>query len=343
MIARIRRLIAGRILKTTRWVEKTFFGLGDVNIMVDRYWDDERHRAAEGWLAADEPIDGVELKVGSDWAPSETLVPRKDIAEDLGKPLEATKGFQFHVAHGNPMDLDMRVRRKGHWTRHRVRLQPPDNAEKPDVPDGGALFAQFAKEVNERHLNVLEIGSRIVSPGSVSKRSLFPGAASYTGFDYYPDANTDITGDAHKLSGLVGDRRFDAVFSIAVFEHLAMPWVVAKEINHILNPGGITYHGTVFAWPTHERPWDFWRLSDEGLKVLFSPALGFEVLGAGMFDPVSMHFRNLRSGYEGFPHAAAYASAAILARKKTGTDTDAFRWPSDLSSYVGTDSHYPNK
>lgn len=343
MMQRWKRMLSAWALRALHVVKKGLFGLGGVNVMVDRYWDDERYRAAEGWLAADETIEGVELKVGATWIAAETLEPRADIAHDLGKPDEAVKGFVFQVAHGLPMDLELRVQRQGRWTRHRIRRPPPDCADKLDVPDGSMLFNQFIREVNERHLNVLEIGSRIVSPGSVSKRSLFPGAASYTGFDYYPDANTDITGDAHKLSELVGDRKFDAVFSVAVFEHLAMPWVVVREINRILTDGGITYHGTVWAWPTHERPWDFWRLSDEGLKVLFSPALGFEVLDAGMFDPVSMHFRNLRPGYVGFPHAAAYASASILARKRADTDLAEFRWPSDLSGYVGKDSHYPRK
>ena len=35
------------------------------------------------------------------------------------------------------------------------------------------------------------------------------------------------------------------------------------------------------AWPAHAQPNDFWRMSAEGLRVLFGAASGFEVLAAG--------------------------------------------------------------
>jgi hypothetical protein len=286
-------------------------------------------------------IESIELKAGNAWVAAEHLEARPDIASSLCKPVGSVKGFTFQVAHAAPMDLCFRVKCNGRWRPLRVKQPPPDCTERLEVPDGETLFDLFVQEVNARHWHVLEIGSRIVSPDSESKRSLFPNAGSYTGFDFYPDANTDIVGDAHRLSEIVGDKKFDAIFSIAVFEHLAMPWIVAREINRVLRPGGLTYHGTVFSWPAHERPWDFWRLSDEGLKVLFSPALGYELLGAGLFDPVSTHFRTLRKGQAGFPNAAAFASASILCRKTSDLQLDNFRWPSDLGAVVGDDSRYP--
>ncbi len=340
----VRRLInygLGVAVGTVRWFRKRVYGLGGVDVMIDRYWSDEHNMSAEGWVAADETIEAVELKADGKWHAAESLEPRADIAKALGKSEAASKGFVFQAQHGEPMHLELRVRRRGRWTKHSLSQAVPDCADNLDVPDGSRIFDAFVKEVNERHLHVLEIGSRIVSPGSTSKRSLFPDAGSYTGFDYYPDDNTDVTGDAHRLSEIVGERKFDAVFSIAVLEHLAMPWIVAREINRVLTDGGITYHGTVFGWPTHERPWDFWRLSDDGLRVLFSPVLGYEVLEAGMFDKVSMHFRAIRKGYAGFAHADSYASAAILARKRVDANLDALRWPSDLPEHLGSESHYP--
>ncbi|HSI62870.1 MAG TPA: methyltransferase domain-containing protein, partial [Candidatus Saccharimonadia bacterium] len=144
----------------------------------------------------------------------------------------------------------------------------PATGRPPALPleKGGIHLTKFAEMVNSECSSVLEIGSRIVSPGSASKRSLFAPQVKFTGFDYYKDDNTDVAGDAHQLSSYFPQgTKFDAVFSVAVLEHIAMPWVVAMEISKLLAVGGIAYHATPFAWPLHETPWDFWRYSHEGL------------------------------------------------------------------------------
>lgn len=68
--------------------------------------------------------------------------------------------------------------------------------------------------------DVLEVGSRVVT--GTNFRSLFE-KADYIGFDYYAGDNVDVVGDAHRLSHYF-DKKFDLIFSSAVFEHLAMPW-----------------------------------------------------------------------------------------------------------------------
>jgi 2-polyprenyl-3-methyl-5-hydroxy-6-metoxy-1,4-benzoquinol methylase len=79
--------------------------------------------------------------------------------------------------------------------------------------------------------NVLEIGSRNVS-GTV-RRDLFSEHVKYTGFVLHDVENVGISGDPHKLSQYVEEHTYDAVFSVSVFEHLAMPWVALQEINKI--------------------------------------------------------------------------------------------------------------
>ena len=73
-----------------------------------------------------------------------------------------------------------------------------------------------------------------------------------------------------------------------------MPWVVAAEINKVLKVGGLTFHSTHFAFPIHERPWDFWRYTDQALRILFSPPLGFEVIRCELRHPGSDASRCLR-------------------------------------------------
>ena len=110
--------------------------------------------------------------------------------------------------------------------------------------DGSNIFLDFIEKVNSKASRVLEIGSRMVSPGAGagSKRMLFPKASNYVGFDYYKDSNTDVIGDCHELSRYFKGQKFDAIFSVALLEHLAMPWVVAMEIAKVLEIDGDTFH-----------------------------------------------------------------------------------------------------
>jgi hypothetical protein len=80
----------------------------------------------------------------------------------------------------------------------------------------------------------------------------------------------DISGDAHRLClTYVVDQQFDVIYSSAVFEHLAMPWVAAYEIQKCLKIGGHLLIETHFSFSSHERPWHFFQFSDMGLKALF--------------------------------------------------------------------------
>jgi hypothetical protein len=314
----------------------------DLLVGLDFIWSDGRGVGVKGWILSTRgALEEVRLRIGevelsvTDWH------PRPDVSALYPHcPAVERCGFQIHLPQLAQHELNFIVQRRGETLRKPLTVSPPP----PPIPcpytDGTNLLNEFTTKVNERGWRVLEIGSRIVSPGSASKRTLFPGARSYTGFDYYPDANTDVVGDAHKLSQYFNGQRFDAIFSIAVLEHLAMPWVVAREINKVLEVGALTYHLTVFAWPLHEIPWDFWRFSDEGLKVLFSPALGFEIINAGMFGPMRTHLDQVVAPQEMLPYYPTFGGSAILARKVADVDEDRFRWEIDVQE-AARGSSYP--
>lgn len=147
-----------------------------------------------------------------------------------------------------------------------------------------------------------------------------------------------MIGDAHKLSAYF-DRQFDAVFSLAVFEHLAMPWLVALEINKLLRPGGITFHQTHFAFPLHEQPADYWRFTDQGLRSLFSPAVGFDHAECEFSDPASLHPEHRTPEVLHLPSQPAYIQVAVLATKTSEIDDEKTRWTCELSK--AADSPYP--
>lgn len=214
----------------------------------------------------------------------------------------------------------------------------------PDVPISKTISHQkwekYLYEVgNKPGMKVLEIGSREVTGASNARKGF--AKAEYVGFDYYPGENVDIVGDAHKLSSYFKDgEQFDLIFSSACFEHFAMPWVVALEITRLLKVGGLVFVETHFSFSSHERPWHFFQFSDMALKVLFSEALGFECIEAGMSNPIVGRFSSLADSYlKNKPVIGLYCHSEYLGRKTR--DVNSFDWKQiDLSSVVG-ETRYP--
>jgi len=147
---------------------------------------------------------------------------------------------------------------------------------------------------NKDRLRILEIGSREVTEKRKEYVRSHLSKATYVGFDFYSGDNVDVVGDVHKLSTYFSkDEKFDIIFTAACFEHFAMPWIAAIEIAKMLKVDGYLMIETHFSFSAHERPWHFFQYSDMALKVLFSPALGFECIDAGMSNPIVGRFSSL--------------------------------------------------
>lgn len=206
----------------------------------------------------------------------------------------------------------------------------------PDVPISNISshknFKDYLEKIgNHSGKKILEIGSREVT-GVSDARTRFSNA-QYVGFDYYPGPNVDVVGDAHRLSKYF-DEEFDVIYSHAVFEHFAMPWVVAEEIAKCLNIGGVVCIVTHFSFSSHERPWHFFQFSDMALRTLFSPLLGFECIESGMSNPIVGRFSSLAEGYlQNQLVAGLYCHSEFIGRK-VGNVTD-FNWKNlDLKDLV---------
>lgn len=214
----------------------------------------------------------------------------------------------------------------------------------PDVPLSKLVSHQnwlnYVYELgNQPGMRILEIGSREVC-GPSQARSRFD-QAKYVGFDYYPGDNVDIVGDVHKLSSYFEEHeKFDLVYSSACFEHFAMPWIAATEIAKVLKVGGTLFIETHFSYASHERPWHFFQFSDMALRVLFSEALGFECIEAGVSNPIVGRFSTLADEYlRNQPVPGLYCHTEFLGKKVR--DVDNFRWEDvDLSNVVG-ETTYP--
>jgi len=204
------------------------------------------------------------------------------------------------------------------------------------------VWPQRLKELCDREgAEVLEVGSRVVTGANF--RSMFE-KANYTGFDLYEGENVDVSGDAHKLSSYFQDRKFDLIFSSAVFEHLAMPWIVANEMIKLLKPGGYIFVETHYSYSSHERPWHFFQFSEQALKVLFSEEHGIECIEAGVSNPLVARFSRSSACAEylrGRYVPGMYCHSEFLGKKIREVDDFSFD-TIDLNKLVNGTS-YPRK
>jgi SAM-dependent methyltransferase len=197
---------------------------------------------------------------------------------------------------------------------------------------------------NNKDSSILEIGSREVVGKSVCKTRL--PLAKYTGFDFHQGENVDVVGDAHRLSDYFAPNSFDVVYSAAVFEHLAMPWVVAEEITKVLRVGGVACILTHFSYGEHEVPWHFFQFNSTGLEALFNESLGFKTIYAAKEMPMVGRFAyDCDADHAGKAIANLYCSSYIVTEKNKdifhGDAAVEFRWRDALDGIYGQ-TRYPS-
>ena len=108
----------------------------------------------------------------------------------------------------------------------------------------------------------------IVGAGHDPYRALFPRVKEYIRLDIKPIPGiTDVVGDALALPFEAA--RFDCVLASDVMEHLADPFLFAREVDRVLNPGGTVILTVPFMFHQHGDPHDFWRPTSQALAELF--------------------------------------------------------------------------
>ena len=197
-------------------------------------------------------------------------------------------------------------------------------------------FRQMTRDLaaaEGRRPRLLDVGGRARS--HVQKSEDFP-HCDVTVFDIVAHSGVDVVGDAHEMSRLLPAESFDFAQSLAVFEHLLMPWKAAVELNRVLKPGGVCFIWAPQTHALHDLPWDFFRFSDAAWSALFNVHTGFEILGTDMSMQVHVVPRV-------FPAFSAYAeqttgcmSCGVIARKIGPSRVD---WAVPLRDVIETD--YP--
>jgi hypothetical protein len=200
-------------------------------------------------------------------------------------------------------------------------------------------FGELALEMSAFD-HVLEIGSRVgfneINVQQAIIRGLLPKEITYVGLDITEGANVDVVGDAHSLSRHFDPERFAAIYSLAVFEHLIMPWKAAVEMNRVMKLGGIAYVMSHQTFPLHDEPWDFWRFSDKAWQAIFNRFTGFEIVDAGLAARAYIAGDYMGLVTFRMDEVPAYLLCNVLVRKTGPSLVD---WPVDAAELLA--SAYP--
>jgi predicted SAM-dependent methyltransferase len=311
---------------------------------IENFWVDQRGFLFEGWLhCCEQPVRSLVVEVGDQTVKCETLSHREDIAalfEHYPPAVNSAFSTYLDCRPGIPVILDIETD-LGH---HRFQVvfpvddQASNDAKRPP-PD---CFSRFLSMFTSAPGLVIELGSRHVSPGHHDIRASIPANGRYVGVDIHPGPGVDLIADAHFLSKAIPAGSADYLISLSVLEHLAFPWIAAREINRVLRIGGQLFIDVPWTMPGHELPNDYWRFSDEGLKVLFGEATGFEVIEANQHSEFRVYPHHRQPFTQQMRRIPSYGGSYIHARKISEIPAGAIAWPTDALTSRQRALRYPS-
>ena len=140
-------------------------------------------------------------------------------------------------------------------------------------PDGRLDFREIVRKDFARRLKESGLKSGLICEIGGPQNSFARKLPNYK-FEFlslFPVEDRDdvIVADVTQCD-YVPSERYDAIFSISVFEHISKPWLAAEQMIRMLKPGGIVYHAAPFSYFYHGAPADYWRYTPAGLELLFS-------------------------------------------------------------------------
>lgn len=119
------------------------------------------------------------------------------------------------------------------------------------------------------HRALLSVSGKVlvIGAGHDPYKNLVPNASQVVVTDLDDDSGViDEIADAHQLP--YGAESFDAVIAIEVFEHLHSPAVAIKECYRVLTPDGVLILSIPFLFHVHGDPFDYQRLTRQGILNL---------------------------------------------------------------------------
>lgn len=144
-----------------------------------------------------------------------------------------------------------------------------------------SVLRKFQNDVLKNHITQLPSIKTILNfgatQGDIDKEgdlycNYFLGKEYYTLDKNRQDENPKhFNLDIHDLSKL--NKQFDLILLMSVLEHIENPFIAASEVKKIISDNGYLFISAPFFYPIHKdekrRYSDYWRFTDDGLRVLF--------------------------------------------------------------------------
>lgn len=146
------------------------------------------------------------------------------------------------------------------------------------LPVWELFFQKAVRQMLHSQARVLDIGAGLridASRGNVEdpKRAWIKPLVKEVAYKVMDPVDTyhpDIVGDIHAMP--IADASYDAIFCLAVLEHVERPWVAISEMSRVLVSGGMLLVYVPFLSPYHAMPGyygDFFRFTEDGIRSLF--------------------------------------------------------------------------
>lgn len=139
-------------------------------------------------------------------------------------------------------------------------------------PDSSA--AEFERlYVRPKEGRTLIVGSQIYGDKEDRRKRY----ADVLGVDMQAGPGVDVVAN---LEEAVDIGMFDHVECMSVLEHSPRPWLLAANIERLMNPGATIFCTAPFVHRVHGYPDDFFRFTPNGLRSIF-PSIAWDVLLIG--------------------------------------------------------------
>lgn len=136
----------------------------------------------------------------------------------------------------------------------------------------------------------------------------------YIVMDPVPDYKPDIVGDIHAIP--LEDRSIQAIFCLAVLEHVENPIKAMEEMYRVLQPGGkiLIYVPFLYYYHAHQGYYkDYWRFTYDTLEMFAKNFSKFEIVEVRL--PVETLIRLTPFGRHSFPIWLGQKIDAVLYKK----------------------------
>lgn len=140
----------------------------------------------------------------------------------------------------------------------------------------GRVRAYIERHAHRLGDDVLEVGSHIGYPEAWFRVNRDLARGQWTGMDMQAGPGVDVVADLEEMPR-EWRRRFTGVVCSEVLEHVRQPWIAMEELHRVMRTEGVAIFTTLFAFPIHGFPDDYFRYSRSGLEVLLRDA-GFRMI-----------------------------------------------------------------